>query len=84
VSKKLRPTAVHEAGHAVVGRVLGLPCREATIVANVNLREAGYSITANPYEVCQHSERMLRSTTVEWKAVMERKTLKAHELDALL
>ena len=27
-------TAVHEAGHAVIGRVLGIPCGHATILAD--------------------------------------------------
>jgi len=34
-TKQLRRTAIHEAGHAVVGRVLGMTCGEATIVPSV-------------------------------------------------
>jgi hypothetical protein len=32
---QLRRIAIHEAGHAVVGRVLKQVCGEATIVANI-------------------------------------------------
>lgn len=40
-----RSTAIHEAGHAVIGRVLGLACGGATIIANpADLREAGSAI----------------------------------------
>jgi hypothetical protein len=44
-AKQLHQTAIHEAGHAVVGRVLGLTCAEATIVADWNAMTAGYSKT---------------------------------------
>lgn len=37
-------TAVHEAGHAVIGRVLGLLCGAATIVSNETKGEAGHAI----------------------------------------
>ena len=40
-------TAVHEAGHAVVGRALGLLCGQATCGPDVE-GEAGHAITANP------------------------------------
>jgi ATP-dependent Zn protease len=46
---QLRRTAIREAGHAVVGRVLKQVCEKATIVANMDEGEAGYSITADPY-----------------------------------
>jgi histone H3/H4 len=43
VAEKERHTAYHEAGHAVVGRGLGLTCGEATIVPDYEARTAGYS-----------------------------------------
>ena len=38
-------TAYHEAGHAVIGRVLGMTCGGATIVPNYEELEAGHAIT---------------------------------------
>jgi ATP-dependent Zn protease len=40
-------TAVHEAGHAVIGRVLGMVCGEATIVPD-NADEMGHAHPENP------------------------------------
>ena len=37
--------AYHEAGHAVIGRVLGMTCGGATIVPNYEALEAGHAIT---------------------------------------
>jgi ATP-dependent Zn protease len=42
---ELRHTAHHEAGHAVVGRVLGLTCGGVTIVPNYDEMTAGVSVT---------------------------------------
>jgi len=42
-------TAYHEAGHAVIGRILTLTCGSATIVANEEDGEAGHGIIADPY-----------------------------------
>jgi ATP-dependent Zn protease len=39
-----RSTAYHEAGHAVIGRVLGLTCEGATIAADYDDMSAGHSI----------------------------------------
>jgi hypothetical protein len=41
--------AVHEAGHAVVGRVLGYPCGGATIIGNAAEGEVGYSVACDPW-----------------------------------
>lgn len=38
-------TAVHEAGHAVIGRVLGLECGKLTIVPDFREMTAGFAIT---------------------------------------
>jgi hypothetical protein len=45
--KSLRQTAIHEAGHAVIARVLTLACGNATIVADHE--SAGHSITHDRY-----------------------------------
>jgi hypothetical protein len=42
-------TAIHEAAHAVVGRVLAMLCGHATIKADHD--SAGHSITADPYAI---------------------------------
>jgi hypothetical protein len=44
-----RATAYHEAGHAVVGRVLTLVCGPATIKPDYDEGSAGHSICADPY-----------------------------------
>jgi hypothetical protein len=44
-------TAYHEAGHAVIGRVLTLACGSATIVANEEEGEAGHSVIIDPYVI---------------------------------
>lgn len=41
----VRRTAYHEAGHAVIGRVLGLVCGDATIVPDFEEMVAGVAIT---------------------------------------
>jgi len=46
-----RPTAIHEAGHAVIGRVLGLLCGHATITPDDD--SGGHSIIADAQEVVQ-------------------------------
>jgi ATP-dependent Zn protease len=47
--KQLKHTAYHEAGHAVIGRVLMLACGRATIRPNYEKLEAGHTITPDPY-----------------------------------
>ena len=51
---RLRGTAVHEVGHAIIGRVLGMTCGHVTIEADHN--SAGHSITADPYAIQGHWE----------------------------
>ena len=51
--KQLKQTAYHEAGHAVIGRVLTLHCGGATIRPNFTEAEAGHAITRDPY-ACLH------------------------------
>ena len=45
-------TAVHEAGHAVIGRVLKMLCGHATIVPDVD--STGHSITADPWVIWEY------------------------------
>jgi ATP-dependent Zn protease len=51
-----RHTAIHEAGHAVVGRVLTLLCGGTTVVPNYKDGTAGNTIIAGPDE-CVHEWR---------------------------
>ena len=44
-----RATAIHEAGHAVIGRVLGLLCGGATIIQDED--SAGHAITNDPWAI---------------------------------
>jgi hypothetical protein len=46
-------TAIHEAGHAVIARVLTLACGQATIVPDFDEGEAGHSVTEDQW-VCLH------------------------------
>ena len=45
-----RHTATHEAGHAVIARVLTLACGEASIRHDHDAGSAGYSVTHDPME----------------------------------
>lgn len=47
----LRHVAIHEAGHAVIGRVLALPCGEATIEPDFEDGSAGYSHSGEFWDV---------------------------------
>jgi ATP-dependent Zn protease len=47
-------TAIHEAGHAVIGRVLKQVCGQATIEPNLDEGEAGHAITADPHVTLGH------------------------------
>jgi hypothetical protein len=44
-------TAVHEEGHTVVGRALGMTCGDASIIRDPEEGEEGHSICADPYTV---------------------------------
>ncbi len=52
-----RSTAYHEAGHAVIGRVLTLCCGRATIRHNYAAGEAGHAITPDPFECLYEWEK---------------------------
>ena len=45
----LQHTAVHEAGHAVIARVLDMACGGATIVADEDEGSAGHAETFDPH-----------------------------------
>jgi ATP-dependent Zn protease len=47
-------TAVHEAGHAVIGRALGLACGPATIIRDGN--ELGHAIVEDPLRTWQRGD----------------------------
>lgn len=47
-----RRTAFHEAGHAVIGRVLGMTCGHATIVSDDD--SSGHAITDDPLYIVGH------------------------------
>jgi ATP-dependent Zn protease len=65
-----RHTATHEAGHAVIGRVLTLLCGGATIVPDYEAGEAGHAITHDPWEcVTEWSRRAkMRHDDAVWHA----------------
>ena len=68
---KRRITAYHEAGHAVIARVLTLACGEATIKPDYRERTAGYAATAAP-DICinewERRGKMRRSDDVAFRA----------------
>jgi ATP-dependent Zn protease len=45
-----RQTAIHEAGHAVIARVLGLACGGVTIVPDYDEMEAGHAIVGDQWK----------------------------------
>jgi ATP-dependent Zn protease len=66
---KREATAYHEAGHAVVGRVLTLPCGQATIRRDHD--SDGHSICPDPYAcICEWERRgkVRRSENAVWIA----------------
>ena len=65
-----RSTATHEAGHAVIARVLTLLCGGATIVPNFETGGAGHAITHDPLECASDWDRRdkLRHDSAVWHA----------------
>lgn len=53
-------TAIHEAGHAVIGRVLGLSCGSATIIANEAEDEAGHAVVYDPWKTASDWDQHLQ------------------------
>jgi ATP-dependent Zn protease len=53
----LRRTAYHEAGHAVIHRVMGMVCGEASIVPDYDTMCGGYAIAADHYVTDREWER---------------------------
>jgi ATP-dependent Zn protease len=75
-----RATAVHEAGHAVIGRLLGLICGDVTIVRDTAGGTEGYATCADPWltqgiwdkcERYRYREVILRSRIVTYAAGRE-------------
>jgi ATP-dependent Zn protease len=60
VSQQRQHTAIHEAGHAVIGRVLKQVCGQATIRQNRREGEAGYHFIADPHVTHYHWEKLAR------------------------
>jgi hypothetical protein len=60
-------TAIHEAGHAVIGRVLGMRCGSATIVPDHD--SAGHAITFDPWAIAHAWETVgkHRGMTSIWR-----------------
>jgi hypothetical protein len=52
-----RTTAYHEAGHAVIARVLTLPCGPATIKPDYHKRTWGVAVTSTPSVCFEQWER---------------------------
>jgi hypothetical protein len=63
-------TAYHEAGHAVIGRVLTLPCGHATIKPDYSTATAGVSICLRPSACMSEWERRgkVRDSHSAWTA----------------
>lgn len=53
-------TAIHEAGHAVIGRVLSLPCGEVTIIGE-DERELGHAIVDDPIRTWERGDGSRRA-----------------------
>jgi ATP-dependent Zn protease len=68
--RQLKTTAYHEAGHAVIGRVLTLACGGATIKPNYADATAGRAITEGPYACLYEWEKRgkVRDTAAVWHA----------------
>jgi hypothetical protein len=58
-------TAIHEAGHAVIARVLTLPCGGATIEPNYSTMAAGNAITFEPYACLAEWEKRGKARSLE-------------------
>lgn len=54
-AEQIRATAIHESGHAVIGRVLGYQCGKVTIRARAGT--SGYSVTADLWDALDRWER---------------------------
>ena len=63
-----RRAAIHEAGHAVIGRVLKQVCGGATIRQNRKDSEVGHGIIADPHVTQWHWEKLGRYR--EFSAIM--------------
>jgi hypothetical protein len=68
--KQRTSTAYHEAGHAVIARVLTLPAGPATIKPNYREGHWGYSITADPHACLYEWEKRgkVRDEAAVWHA----------------
>jgi hypothetical protein len=70
ISEVLRATAIHEAGHAVIGRVLALSCGGATIIPNEAELEAGHANVKDPLDTLSVWEQRDWEKTVSGVAAL--------------
>lgn len=64
----LQRTAIHEAAHAVIGRVLRQTCGGATILADHE--SMGHALTADPHVTLHHWEVARRWRGDDWSSIM--------------
>lgn len=55
-----RHTAIHEAGHVIIARVLGFHCDHASVLMNEEDGEAGHAAIEQPVEAINRWERQRR------------------------
>jgi hypothetical protein len=70
IENDLHHTATHEAGHAVIARVLTLSCAGASVVPDYEDGAAGYSLTDDPWQCVSEWERRgkVRGPDAVWHA----------------
>jgi hypothetical protein len=49
-------TAIHEAAHAVIGRVLGLPCGAVSVRGSEDGKELGHAVVVDPVRVWRRGD----------------------------
>lgn len=59
-TKALETIAYHEAGHAVIARVLGLTCGQVSIITDDDDGSAGHAIIADPWKTASDWENRER------------------------
>jgi ATP-dependent Zn protease len=63
-------TAYHEAGHAVVHRVAGMVCREASIVPDYKSMCGGHAIAADPWLIYDAWERRSKRRGHDFESIL--------------
>jgi hypothetical protein len=83
MSSSLRSTAIHEAGHVVVGRVLGLVCGGATIVPDHKEDEAGHAVIGDPLESLSAWDEEDREKSLKGETPLNRDEAFAYRASAI-